>query len=63
MIGLLAAYWARGGVEKLLFGVPSLDAMSFAAGGLGLLVAALLACIIPTRRALAVDPMTAIRAD
>ena len=40
-----------------------LDPVSFIVGGVVLIGAALLACIVPTKRALAVDPMTAIRAE
>lgn len=46
-----------------LHGVSSTDAVSFAGGALGLLVAALVASAIPALRASRVDPMAAIREE
>ena len=46
-----------------LHGVSSTDAVSFAGGAIGLLVAALVASAIPARRASRVDPMAAIREE
>jgi len=63
VIGLGAAAWATKMIQSQLYGVERLDPVSFLIGGVALLAAALLACIVPTRRALSVDPMTAIRAD
>jgi len=63
MIGLGAAVWGTKLIENQLYGLARLDAPSFAIGALVLISAAIAACIVPTRRALAVDPMTAIRAD
>jgi putative ABC transport system permease protein len=61
--GLGAATWETALLEHQLYGVERLDLPSFAIGATVLIAGALLACIVPTRRALAVDPMTAIRAD
>jgi ABC-type antimicrobial peptide transport system permease subunit len=61
--GLAGAYWATRLLAKLLYGVQPLDVPSFAVGALVLVVAAVVACVVPTRRALAVDPATAIRAE
>jgi putative ABC transport system permease protein len=63
VIGLGAASWATRLITSELYGVERLDPTSFVLGGLVLIAAALVACIVPTRRALAVDPMTAIRAE
>ena len=54
---------ARRLIENQLYGVQRLDPSSFVdrRGGADWRGAA--ACIVPSRRALAVDPMTAIRAD
>jgi putative ABC transport system permease protein len=62
-VGLGIAHWGTKVIESQLFGVARSDSASFFAAAIVLVVAALLACIVPTRRALAVDPMTAIRAD
>jgi putative ABC transport system permease protein len=47
----------------LLFGVSATDPLVF--GGVALLVAlaAFGACVVPSRRALAVDPLIALRAE
>jgi ABC-type antimicrobial peptide transport system permease subunit len=44
-------------------GAERLDPISFVVGAIVLVGAALIACVVPARRALAVDPMTAIRAE
>jgi putative ABC transport system permease protein len=61
--GLAAAAWGTKLVEAHLFGIERLDPITFAGGAAVLIAAALIACIVPTRRALAVDPIAAIRAD
>jgi putative ABC transport system permease protein len=62
-VGLVAAAWATRLIQNQLYGVERLDPLSFVVGGGVLVGAALIACVVPTRRAISVDPMTAIRAD
>jgi putative ABC transport system permease protein len=63
VIGLVAATWGTKMIESQLHGVTRSDPLSFISGAIVLIFVAVLACLVPTRRALAVDPMTAIRAD
>jgi predicted permease len=63
MVGLIAASWGTKLIETQLHGVERLDPISFGLGAVVLVGAALVACVVPARRALAVDPMTAIRAE
>ena len=60
-IGIAAALALSGVVRTLLFGVTPLDAVSYAATSLVLLTVAALACYVPARRAMRVDPITALR--
>lgn len=62
-IGLLAAGWGTKLIAAQLHGVERLDPLSFGVGAAILIATALVACIVPARRALAVDPVTAIRAE
>jgi ABC-type antimicrobial peptide transport system permease subunit len=50
-------------VRSLLVGVSAVDPATFAAVALGLLGVGLLACLVPARRALAVSPTEALRAE
>jgi putative ABC transport system permease protein len=61
--GLAAAYWGTRLIATMLYRVAPLDAMSFATGAVVLILTAVVACIVPTRRALGIDPIRAIRAD
>ena len=61
IIGLLAAFAASRWVESQLFGVRSTDPLTFAAVCLLLLASAVIACVIPARRAMRVDPAVALR--
>lgn len=60
-IGLLTALATAGLLGSFLFGVKPTDPASFAGVALLLACIALLACYIPARRAIRVDPMVALR--
>jgi putative ABC transport system permease protein len=60
-IGIAGSLALTRTVESLLFGVTATDPLTFGAVTLLLVVAALLACFIPARRATKVDPMVALR--
>lgn len=62
-VGLAFAAWGTKLIENQLYGIERSDVVSFAAAVVVLVGASLIACVIPTRRALSVDPITAIRAD
>jgi ABC-type lipoprotein release transport system permease subunit len=50
-------------IAAFLFGVEATDPLTFAAVAVLLLGVALLASYIPSKRALAIDPLTALRAE
>ncbi|HXE35039.1 MAG TPA: ABC transporter permease [Verrucomicrobiae bacterium] len=62
-IGIAGAVALTGLVKSLLFEVPPTDVWTFSGVGLTLLAAAALASYLPARRAAAVDPNIALRAD
>jgi putative ABC transport system permease protein len=62
-LGLVAAAALTRLMSSLLFGVTALDPMTYAAVSALLVTAAVTASYLPTRRALAVDPVQALRAE
>lgn len=61
LIGIAAALALTRLMASQLFGVSSHDPLTFAAVGLLLTVVALLACYVPARRAIRVDPLIALK--
>jgi ABC-type antimicrobial peptide transport system permease subunit len=61
VIGLVGAYAITRVMSHLLFQVTPTDLVTFAAVPLVLLSVALIACLIPARRATKVDPLIALR--
>jgi predicted lysophospholipase L1 biosynthesis ABC-type transport system permease subunit len=60
-IGLAAAFGLARLMMSLLFGVTPHDPLTFGAVAALLILVALLACYIPARRAMKIDPMVALR--
>jgi putative ABC transport system permease protein len=60
-IGLVGAWAAARLLETLLFGIRPTDGIAFAGGAGILVIAALLACYVPARRATRADPVNALR--
>jgi predicted permease len=60
-LGLAASFALTRYLSSLLLGVTSTDALTFSSVTILLCAVALLACFIPTRRAMRVDPIVALR--
>ena len=60
-IGVVGAFAVTRYLASLLFGVRPVDVITFAAVALGLVVVALIAAVLPARRATKVDPLVALR--
>jgi serine/threonine protein kinase len=63
VIGLTGGFVAARSLAGFLYGVPTSDPATFAATLIMLTTVALVACIVPARRAMRVDPITALRSD
>jgi putative ABC transport system permease protein len=60
-IGVAMALGVTRLISSFLFGVKPTDPLTYAAVAVGLAGIAMLACYIPARRALKVDPIVALR--
>jgi putative ABC transport system permease protein len=63
VLGVAAALGASRVMQSLLFSIAPRDPATFAAVPLVLLIVALVACYLPARRAMAVDPLVALRSE
>jgi ABC-type antimicrobial peptide transport system permease subunit len=63
IVGLAVSVAAAKYVETQLFGVSATDPAVFVAVPTSLAIVGLIACWLPARRASAVDPVKALRAD
>lgn len=59
-LGLLGAFWAARLLQQILFDIAPTDGATFVAVGLVFALVALVACWVPARKALKVDPVKAL---
>jgi ABC-type antimicrobial peptide transport system permease subunit len=62
-IGVLVAWFLTASMQSVLFGIQASDPITFIQVALVLMAAALIASWLPARRALGIDPVTALRYD
>ena len=62
-LGLIGAYFVGRAMQSLLFGVKALDFAAFLSVAVVLLAAAILACLLPARRAASASPMRVLRTE
>ncbi|HEX5216053.1 MAG TPA: FtsX-like permease family protein, partial [Vicinamibacterales bacterium] len=60
-IGVLAGLYAARFIATELFNVDPRDPLAFGLAPIVLLIAAVVACVVPVKRALRVDPAVALR--
>jgi putative ABC transport system permease protein len=62
-VGSLGAWYVSRLMRGMVYGVGVIDPTAFVVVTLTLLAAALVACVLPARRAASVDPMVALREE
>jgi predicted permease len=60
-VGLVASVFFTRSISSLLYGIGNFDLLSFAVAAVLLIAVALVACWLPARRAMRVDPIIALR--
>jgi predicted permease len=63
LVGLLASTFATRALSRFLYGVSAVDIPTFAVAAAVMLLATLCACVLPSLRALRIDPATAMRLE
>jgi putative ABC transport system permease protein len=61
VVGLGATLIFTRSISTLLYGIGNFDAISFIGAAVVLIAVALVACWLPARRAMGVDPIIALR--
>jgi putative ABC transport system permease protein len=62
-LGAVGAYFVGRAMQGMVYGVGVMDPIAFSIVAVILLIAALVACLVPANRAASVDPMVALRQD
>jgi predicted permease len=62
-VGLVGAYFIGRAMQSSLYGVSAMDYRAFAAVGAVLMIAALLACVLPALAAASTEPMKVLRTE
>jgi putative ABC transport system permease protein len=62
-LGLLASMFLTRLIANILYGISARDPLTLASIAMLLIIVTLAACYVPARRALRVDPATALRAE
>jgi len=63
VLGILASFWSTKLLTTDLYGIASTDLSTYMLAIAGVVTVALLACLLPARRALRVSPLVALRSE